>query len=208
MKDILDFIKCIKEDKDFRIDVPDTATYLRLVRADLSDATCMAKWRTLHYQNFLTWIKPTPDQVLQWLNSNMPRNDDMMLILESEEGIKLGQMSLYHIDAEKRLAEFGRVIRGVAGFQKGIMTKASEALLAWAFNELRFLEIYLEVFEMNHRAKRFYQKLGFCIESTFLVVKRFEDGLDRWVKADQLPCSPSWKDTEFRHLNKMVLRRN
>jgi len=208
MDDILDFIKCIKEDQDFRIDVPDTSTYLRLAHADLFDAICMAKWRTLHYQQFSTWIKPTPDQVLQWLNSNKSRNDDMMLILESEEGVKLGQMSLYHIDAEKKRAEFGRVIRRVAGLQKGIMTKASEALLAWAFNELRLLEVYLEVFEMNHRAKRLYKKLGFCTKSTFLVVKRFEDGLVRWIKADQLTCSPSRKDTEFRRLNKMVLRGN
>jgi len=208
MVNILDFIKCIKRDKNFRIDVPDTSAYLRLAHADLFDATCMAKWRTLHYQQFSTWIKPTPDQLLQWLNSNKTRNNDLMLILESEQGIKLGQMSLYHINAEKKKAEFGRVIRGAADFQKGIMTKASEALLAWAFNELRLLEIYLEVFETNHRAKRLYKKLGFCTESTFLVVKRCEDGLDRWIKADQLTCPPSRKDTEFRCLNKMVLRAN
>jgi len=208
MVDILDFIKCIKDGQDFRIDIPGTSTYLRLAHADLSDAICMAKWRTLHYQQFSTWIKPTPDQLLQWLNSNKPRNDDIMLILESEEGIKVGQMSLYHINAEKKRAEFGRVIRGAADFQKGIMTKASEALLAWAFNELRLLEVYLEVFEINHRAKRFYKRLGFRTESTFPVVKRFEDGLERWIKADQLTCPSSRKDTEFRRLNKMVLRRN
>ena len=122
MVDILNFIKCIKEDQSFRIDVPGTYTYLRLAHANLSDATYMAKWRTLHYQQFLTWIKPTPEQLLQWLNSNKLKNDDMMLILESEEGIKLGQMSLYHINAEKKRAEFGRIIRGVADFEKEIMT--------------------------------------------------------------------------------------
>jgi RimJ/RimL family protein N-acetyltransferase len=174
----------------------------------LPDAICIAKWRTLHYQQFSTWIKPTADQVLQWLNSNKSRNDDMILILENEDGVKLGQMSLYHIDAEKKWAEFGRIIRGVADFQKGIMTKASEALLAWAFKELGLLEVYLEVFEMNHRAKRLYEKLGFCTESTVLVAKRLEHGLVRWVKADRPTCYPSTKDTEFRRLNKMVLRRN
>jgi RimJ/RimL family protein N-acetyltransferase len=146
--------------------------------------------------------------MLQWLNSNKLRNDDIMLILENEEGVKLGQMSLYHINTEKKRAEFGRVIRGVADFKKGVMTKASEALLAWAFNELRLSEIYLEVFETNHRAKRLYKKLGFCAENTFLVVKRFEGGLERWIKADQLACPPSRKDTEFWRLNKMVLRPN
>lgn len=208
MVDILDFIKGIKQDQDFRIEVPDTPSYLRLAHADLFDAICMAKWRTLHYQQFTTWIKPTPEQLLQWLNSNKRRNDDMMLILESKEGVKLGQMSLYHINAENKRAEFGRIIRGVADFQKGIMTKASEALLAWAFNKLGLLEIYLEVFEINHRAKRLHKKLGFCTESTFLVVKRLEDGLDRWIKTDQLTCPPNQKDTEFRRLNKMVLRGN
>ena len=208
MDNILDFIKCIKKDRNFRIDVPNTSTYLRLAHADLRDATCMAKWRTLHYQQFSTWIKPTPNQVLQWLNTNKPRNDDLMLILESKEGIKLGQMSLYHIDAERKRAEFGRHIRCVTGFQKGIITKAIEALLAWAFSELSLMEVYLEVFEMNHCAKHLYEKLGFCTESTFLVVKRFEDGLVRWIKAGQLTCSIDSGDIEFRRLNKMVLRRN
>jgi RimJ/RimL family protein N-acetyltransferase len=208
MDSILDLIKCIKENQNFRIDVPGTSAYLRLAHADLFDARCMAKWRTLHYQQFLTWIKPTSEQLLFWLNSNVPRNDDMMLILESEEGIRLGQMSLYHIDAENKQAEFGRVIRGVADFRKEIMIKASEALLAWAFNELRLLEIYLEVFEMNHRAKRFYKKLGFCAENTYQVVKQFEDGVVRWIKEEQLTCSLSGRDTEFRRLDKMVLRRN
>lgn len=208
MDSILDFIKCIKEDQDFRIDIQGTSTYLRLAHADLFDARCMAEWRTLHYQQFLTWIKPTPDQLLGWLNSNMLRNDDMILILESEEGIRLGQMSLYRIDAENKRAEFGRVIRGVANFQKGIIAQASEALLAWAFNELGLLEIYLEVFEMNHRAKRLYKKLGFCIESTFLVVRRFEDGLVKWIKADQREYSGGYRNTELRRLNMMVLRRN
>jgi RimJ/RimL family protein N-acetyltransferase len=208
MDSILDLIKCIKADQNFRIDVPDTSAYLRLAHADLFDARCMAKWRILHYQQFLTWIKPTPDQLLRWLSSNILRNDDMMLILESEEGIRLGQLSLYHIDAENKQAEFGRVIRGIADFPEGIMIKASEALLAWAFNELRLLEIYLEVFEMNRRAKRLYEKLGFCTENTYQVVKRFEDGVVRWIKEEQLTYSLSGRNAEFRRLNKMVLRRN
>lgn len=208
MDSILDFIKCIKEDQDFRIYVQSTSTYLRFARADLFDARCMAEWRTLHYQQFLTWIKPTPDQLLNWLSSNILRNDDMMLILVSEEGIRLGQMSLYHIDTENRRAEFGRVIRGSADFKKGIMGKASKALLSWAFDKLGLLEIYLEVFEMNHRAKLLYEKLGFCVESTFFVAKRFEDGLVKWIKTDQQEDSSGHGGTELRRLDKMVLRRS
>jgi RimJ/RimL family protein N-acetyltransferase len=208
MSNILNLIKSIKQDQDFRIDVPDTSTYLRLARPDLFDATCMAKWRTLHYQQFTTWLKPTPNQLIQWINSNKLKDDNLIFILESEQSVKLGQMSLYHINAEKKDAEFGRVIRSDADFQKGIMTKASKALLTWAFKELKLLEIYLEVFETNHRAKRLYKKLGFCAESTFLVVKRLENGLERWIKADQLTCSPRWKEAGFRRLSRMVLKRS
>ncbi len=77
----------------------------------------------------------------------------------------LGTVSLKNIEPVKREAEYAISTRACA-HGTGAAMEATRRVLAIAFRELGLQRVYLNVLADNHRANRFYQKVGFRPERT------------------------------------------
>jgi len=178
--------------------------YLRPVNINIVDAGKMAEWRREAFESFFTWVKPTGSNLLEWLKRYESDMGDIIFILNGEDSVFAGQMSIYNINYDKKSAEFGRVMRGYGKAPKGIMTIAAKRLLGWAYQDLKLEYIYLHVFANSKKAISLYVRLGFKVEETLLYKKILNDEkVVRWVgfsEQDHLS-----NDSEYRKIYKMKL---
>ncbi len=181
-----ELIKEIKEQTGFKLKValPDGDTgYLRLVHANRKDAALLAKWRTEHFDQFFTRIKPSKKEVFDWLKRYETDYTDMMFMLEYPDENPIGQMALSKIDLDRKSAEFGRIICGVKRTPKEIMQIASKILIEWAYSFFNLQQIYLDVFAYNQNALNLYVKLGFRISAIQQYHKTIiSGGIERYIK--------------------------
>ncbi len=75
----------------------------------------------------------------------------------------LGTISLKNINRDDENAEYAISMRACAR-GTGAAKCGTEALLDIAFKELGLNKVYLNVYEDNMRARRFYEKMGFKLE--------------------------------------------
>ncbi len=183
MDNMLEIVRDFKISANKHIPIPGMPGFLRPAKISLPDATVMAKWRNSNYQSFLTWVKPTADDFLNWLNQYQDMDDDIIFIIEMDTGQLAGQIALYNIDTSTNKAQFGRIIRDEEFGKKGLMTLASKVVLRWAFVQLRIKKAFLEVFADNVPAITLYERLGFRIaDSNFVNKSVNHDGIIRWEK--------------------------
>ena len=98
----------------------------------------------------------------KFLERAMSRNDtEKNLVIETKEGVYIGQISLHKIDWKNNNAELGIIIGNKEYWSKGYGTEAIKILLHHAFNQMNLYKIYLRVFEFNQRGIRCYEKCGF-----------------------------------------------
>ena len=98
----------------------------------------------------------------KFLERAMSRNDtEKNLVIETKEGVYIGQISLHKIDWKNNNAELGIVIGNKEYRGKGYGTEAINNLLDHAFNQMNLYKIYLRVFEYNQRGINCYKKCGF-----------------------------------------------
>lgn len=110
----------------------------------------------------------TYEQHLEWFRSYQKSDDDYVFMIKDldDHGKPVGQVAIYHIDREKRRAEFGRLMIGELSAQgKGFAYAATNLALKIAFDQLELREIYLELLSHNKRAMSLYQQIGFKIQS-------------------------------------------
>jgi RimJ/RimL family protein N-acetyltransferase len=90
-------------------------------------------------------------------------NDFVFVILSKELGnLPVGQISLYAIDWEARVGEYGRLMMGEPLAKgRGLAKSASQLLLGIGFGVLGLERIVLEVKNDNIAAISLYQRLGF-----------------------------------------------
>ena len=86
--------------------------------------------------------------------------------IAGEKDEYLGTISLKNIDAKDKNAEYAVVLRNCA-IGTGIAKFATRRILDIAFKELNLEKVYLNVYEGNARARRFYEKMGFQYEGCF-----------------------------------------
>ena len=120
--------------------------------------------------------------------------------LDVDEAIGVcGLRSIDRVDGKAELAIFMQ--RGSWG--RGLGTDAVNALLDFAFGELRLERVYLHVFDYNPRAVRSYEKSGF-VQEAVLRRSRFHRGVhhDVFLMAilredwEALPRKRSWQFEE------------
>lgn len=207
----IDVIRNLKNNFDpmgyLKFEVPDgLKCHLRPVRINIEDAAKISKWRCDNYDSFFTSIKPSEKDVLAWLKSYQHDYSDIMFFIDMPSAFSVGQMALYHINLDKRTAEFGRIIRGENESPKGIMTIAAKMLLEWAFKELGLKQINLEVFSDNKPAVSLYQRLGFQIVNTILFTKIINElGIEQWLRVTEKKRNNAWPEQQYRQVTIMVL---
>lgn len=97
------------------------------------------------------------------------------LAIRDEHDEYMGTVSLKHIDEHDLNAEYAISTRAKA-HGTGLAKKATEEILAIAFDELGLNKVYLNVKESNARAVGFYRKMGFVEEGCARQQMRTSDG--------------------------------
>ncbi len=104
----------------------------------------------------------TKDDVLSFIAESY-NDDNQHFAFVDETDEYLGTISLKNISYKNRNAEYAIVTREIAQ-GTGAALRATEEILAYAWNELKLKKVYLNVLEENERANHFYKKCGFVLE--------------------------------------------
>lgn len=102
----------------------------------------------------------------------------LFIICRLEDDVPVGRADLFDIDRGKGSAAFGIAIGDPAMWGKGYGTDAVNALVDFAFGQLRLERVWLDTDADNARAQAVYTKAGFVREGV-LRHAFFQDG--RWT---------------------------
>jgi RimJ/RimL family protein N-acetyltransferase len=110
----------------------------------------------------------------RWYASMMGREDCVFFAIETiPEGVHVGNIWLWGIDARHRKAEVRILIGSNIHTGKGLGTEALTLLNGYARDRLNLQRLYAYVLSTNPRARRTFEKAGFEVEG---VLRQ-----DRWV---------------------------
>jgi RimJ/RimL family protein N-acetyltransferase len=105
----------------------------------------------------------------RWYENLLERlegNSDVLLAIETSEGVHIGNLGLHSINWKDRAAELGITIGEKEYWGRGYGTDAILTLLRLAFEEMNLHRVYLRVDVDNVRGVRCYEKCGFQKEGT------------------------------------------
>lgn len=102
----------------------------------------------------------------KWFDSYMSNRGSAVrcAIVERDNDVILGLVSLVSIDHLNQCAEFHIMIGDKDNQGKGIGTYATKEMLRHAFNNLNLRRVELTVVDENQRAQKMYEKVGFVRE--------------------------------------------
>jgi len=146
-----------------------TGEKVRLRAVERSDLPKMCQWlndeEVMYY-----WGHPGSTtslaEVERWFNEGLERSrqDRKTYIIETLDGVAIGQISYEHLSMKNRNAELGIQIGEKEYWDKGYGTDAIMAFLNYLFNELQLHRVWLGTESYNARAQRCYEKCGFIRE--------------------------------------------
>jgi RimJ/RimL family protein N-acetyltransferase len=109
----------------------------------------------------------TRERTQQWLAARDEQYDRAdFAIVSTEDGTFLGEAVLNEFDPEVASANFRIALAGPHVFGRGLGTAATRIVLAYGFDTVGLHRVHLEVFDINPRARRAYEKCGFRYEGT------------------------------------------
>lgn len=109
----------------------------------------------------------TIKEIKLFIDNSFSKLNQHFAIVDSKDDEYLGTISLKNIDETNKSAEYAICLRNKA-IGSGIAKKATEEILQYAKQELHLHRIYLNVYEENLRANKFYHKMGFQKEGKSL----------------------------------------
>ena len=148
----------------------------RLHKADNQLIHKLSNWRRDNQAAYPTRFEVTEKGTASWLSDRLLNSEDRILFLvQNRFGEVIGHVGLANCINENCEIEADNIVRGVNQCDPGIMTEAMQVLLKWSNDTLWPDKIFLRVFEDNHRAVGFYEKLGFH-KTGRIPLKRTENG--------------------------------
>jgi RimJ/RimL family protein N-acetyltransferase len=112
-----------------------------------------------------------------------------MAIVDVADGTLLGQVGIGDLDWDQQTGEiFYWVV--AAGRRRGVATRATKLLAAWAFDVLQLARIELTVDPANEASQRVAAAAGFTREGVLRSYQRFKDGRMDAVMFSRLPSDP------------------
>lgn len=111
-------------------------------------------------------IHDEEDWFEQMRKQPMEKHPLMIDVKQDGEWMAVGNCGFGSLDWRVRSAEFGIVVGAKDFWDRGIGTEATELILHHGFMTLNLNRIMLRVFDINTRAKRVYEKVGFVFEGT------------------------------------------
>jgi RimJ/RimL family protein N-acetyltransferase len=114
----------------------------------------------------------------QWLE-NAVRNrsafSDVLMAIETKDGVHIGNIGLHQGSPEHRTAKLGVAIGEKGYWSKGYGADAIRLILRFAFEQMNLNRVELGTFDFNERAQACYRKCGF-VEEGRRRQDRFVDG--------------------------------
>jgi sialic acid synthase SpsE/RimJ/RimL family protein N-acetyltransferase len=161
------------------LELADGPVRLRPLAPD--DAELVVSWRSRPeiIAAVFSAAAPTLREHQQWFRELERRSDRLEFVI-LDDARPVGTIGLSGIDLGARQSEYGILIGEPAARGRGVATRASRALLRFAFEALGLQRIWLELFTDNRAARCFYDRLGF-VETTVAAPPRLKDGTPRAV---------------------------
>jgi RimJ/RimL family protein N-acetyltransferase len=132
-----------------------------------SDSPLLYEWiidRNLRIMN-APYLPISESQHHAWFSRICDRRDvAIFMIDEAATGRTIGTCQLREIDNVSRSAELQIRIGDVKNHNRGFGTAAVARLVQFGFEDLNLRRISLQVFMLNERAIRVYEKCGFVVE--------------------------------------------
>ncbi|MBE9507870.1 MAG: GNAT family N-acetyltransferase [Chloroflexi bacterium] len=100
------------------------------------------------------------------LQGRLERQEDVLLAIETADGVHIGNIGLHSIKWKDRNAELGIAIGEKAYWSQGYGSDAIHTLLGLAFREMNLHRVFLRVDADNARGIRCYEKAGFQRDGT------------------------------------------
>jgi len=145
-------------------------------------------------RHLILYMPPSMAQEEQWferLQQRLARNEDVVLAIETLEGVHIGNIGLHRINWKDRNAELGIVIGEKEYWDQGYGTDAIRTLLRVAFEEMNLHRVSLRVDADNARGIRCYQKCGFQKEGVLREIVFLEGAYrDQWIMS---VLRPEWE---------------
>lgn len=104
------------------------------------------------------------DQQLKWFNLNVNNQNNLRLIIETEEDGVIGFANIINIDWKNRSAFHGIKIANKGFRSKGIGTDTVMAIMRYAFEELQLNRLESSIVKYNEPSRRLYDKCGWAVE--------------------------------------------
>ena len=119
-----------------------------------------------HLAVYLPFSLAQEERWFENLQGRLERQEDLILAIETADGVHIGSVGLHTIDWRNRSAELGIVIGEKPYWDQGYGTDAIHTLLDLAFREMNLHRVFLRVDADNGRGLRCYEKAGFRREGT------------------------------------------
>jgi len=114
-----------------------------------------------HLALYLPFSLAQEERWFENLLERLERREDVVLAIETAEGVHIGNVGLHRIDWKNRNAELGIAIGERSYWNQGYGTDAIRTLLGLAFREMNLHRVFLRVDADNARGIRCYEKAGF-----------------------------------------------
>lgn len=120
----------------------------------------LTRWRNDAMRWFPSQFKANRFRTKSWFKKHlMDRQDRVLFLLFNEDG-NLGHLGLSNFNFDNNVCEIDNVVRGRKAVP-GIMTKAVDWMVEFAYQDLGMTHIELRVFSDNRRAIALYERCGF-----------------------------------------------
>jgi RimJ/RimL family protein N-acetyltransferase len=119
-----------------------------------------------HLLLYLPFSLAQEERWFENLLNRLEKGDDVLLAIETADGVHIGNIGLHSIDWKNRSTELGIAIGEKEYWGQGYGTDAIRTLLGLAFEEMNLHRVFLRVDIDNERGIRCYEKCGFHRDGT------------------------------------------
>ena len=135
-----------------------------------------------HLLVYLPFSLAQEERWYEGMIDRLERGNDVLLAIETIEGVHIGNVGLHDIDWKSRSAELGIIIGEKDYWGQGYGTDAIRTLLRLSFEEMNLHRVYLRVDADNMRGIHCYKKCGFQKDGTLRdAVFREGQYIDQWL---------------------------
>lgn len=161
-----------------------TKGYLRPVsRYNETLAKMIMRWRESNPIGFANRFEASLEKTENWYkNILLPNEYRILFFIHSITGMVIGHLGYSTFNFGFRSAEVDNVVRGLKGFDKGMMSLALQTLIRWGKERLLLDDIYLRVLEENEHAIKFYERNGFKTVCKIPLFEKVGADIIEWVE--------------------------